>query len=56
MTDMLVQDFFYVVALSEPLDKTLIESKPSREQITEAIQGKVLAWGQWIGKCERKWS
>lgn len=46
-------DFFTIIALSEPLDTKLIESKPERELVAEAIEGKVLAWGRWTGKCER---
>lgn len=49
-------DFFQIVALSEPLDKQLIKSQPSKEQVAEAIKGKVLGWGLWIGSCERKWT
>lgn len=48
--------FFQIVALSEPLDKQLIKSQPSKEQVAEAIKGKVLGWGLWIGSCERKWT
>ncbi|KAB5558435.1 hypothetical protein GE09DRAFT_113606 [Coniochaeta sp. 2T2.1] len=49
-------DFWQIVALSEPLDRELIKSKPTKEQVAEAIHGKVLGWGLWIGACERKWS
>lgn len=50
-------DFFQVVALSEPLPKALLETKPqpTREQIAEEIRGKVLGWGLWVGQYERKW-
>ncbi|KAB5570285.1 phosphatidylethanolamine-binding protein [Coniochaeta sp. 2T2.1] len=48
--------FWQIVALSEPLDKEFVKSKPTKEQIAEAINGKVLSWGLWIGACERKWS
>lgn len=50
-------DFFQIVALSEPLPKALLEAKPqpTREQIAEEIQGKVLGWGLWVGQYERKW-
>ncbi|KAK3942989.1 PEBP-like protein [Diplogelasinospora grovesii] len=48
--------FFEVIALSEPLDKELLKTRPTREQIAEAIQGKVLGWGMWVGVAERKWS
>ena len=38
-------DFFQVVALSEPLDHKLLRSKPTKDQIADAIVGKVLGWG-----------
>ncbi|KAG8165556.1 hypothetical protein KVR01_004108 [Diaporthe batatas] len=47
--------FFEVVALSETLAKDVLESRPTREKIAEAVQGKVLAWGLWVGAYERKW-
>ncbi|KAI0128447.1 phosphatidylethanolamine-binding protein [Xylariales sp. AK1849] len=47
--------FFFVVALSEPLDSGLLASKATREQVADAIQGKVLGWGSWVGSCERVW-
>ena len=49
-------DFWQIVALSEPLDKEFVQSKPTKDQVAEAINGKVLGWGLWIGVCERKWS
>lgn len=48
-------DFFFVVALSEPLDRDMLQARATREQIAEAINGKVLGWGQWFGSCERVW-
>lgn len=54
MTDR-TPDFFQIIALSEPLDKKLLASKASREQVAEAVKGKVLGWGLWVGSCERKW-
>lgn len=50
-------DFYQIVALSEPLPKDLLTSKPqpSREQVAEKIQGKVLGWGLWVGSYERRW-
>jgi hypothetical protein len=50
-----MKDFFDIIALSEPLDETLVASKPTREQVAKAIDGKVIAWGRWTGQCERKW-
>ncbi len=49
-------DFFEVIALSEPLDKGLLKSKITREQAAEAIKGKVVGWGMWVGSCERRWT
>ena len=48
-------DFFDIIALNEPLAETFIASKPTREQVAEKINGKVIAWGRWTGQCERKW-
>lgn len=50
-------DFYQIVALSEPLPAELLTSKPqpSREQVAEKIQGKVLGWGLWVGSYERTW-
>lgn len=47
--------FFQVIALSEPLDPNLLKAKARREQIGEAIVGKVLGWGLWVGVAERRW-
>lgn len=50
-------DYYQIVALSEPLPKDLLTCKPlpSREQVADKIQGKVLGWGLWVGSYERKW-
>ncbi|KAF6805851.1 hypothetical protein CSOJ01_09207 [Colletotrichum sojae] len=47
--------FFQVVALGEALDKKMLEGHATREQVAEAVKGKVLGWGMWIGSCERRW-
>ncbi|KAK8050007.1 hypothetical protein PG994_011737, partial [Apiospora phragmitis] len=49
-------EFYFVVALSVPLDAGLLKAKATREQIADAIVGKVVGWGQWVGSCERKWT
>jgi hypothetical protein len=49
-------DFFTIVALSEPLDKAMLKKRATRDEIAEAIQGKVLAWGKWVCVAERTWS
>ncbi|KAI8634604.1 PEBP-like protein [Xylariaceae sp. FL1651] len=47
--------FFIVVALKESLDPRLLTAETTREQIADAIEGKVLGWGMWVGVAERKW-
>lgn len=57
ITDNGFLDFYEIVALREPLPKDFVSSQPSptREQVAEKIQGKVLGWGLWVGSYERKW-
>nr|ANF07279.1 phosphatidylethanolamine-binding protein-like protein [Paecilomyces fulvus] len=45
---------FYIVALKEPLDPEQPE-KLNRQTLAEAMTGKVIGWGQWIGTWERPW-
>ncbi|KAJ2969097.1 hypothetical protein NUW58_g10068 [Xylaria curta] len=47
--------FFIVVAINEELDSELLKAETTREQVAEAIEGKVLGWGMWVGVAERKW-
>lgn len=47
--------FYQVIALSEKVDqKGFAGAKPTREELAKAIEGKVLAWGKWVGLFERK--
>ena len=47
--------FYQVIALSEKVDqKDFAAAKPTREELATAIEGKVLAWGMWVGVFERK--
>ena len=47
--------FYQVIALSEKVNqKAFAAAKPTREELAQAIEGKVLAWGMWIGVFERK--
>lgn len=47
--------FYQVIALSEKVDeKGFAAAKPTREELAKAIEGKILAWGMWIGVFERK--
>ena len=47
--------FYQVIALSEMVDgKGFAAGKPTREELARAIEGKVIAWGMWIGVFERK--
>jgi phosphatidylethanolamine-binding protein (PEBP) family uncharacterized protein len=47
--------FFELVALNEPLDPTRLSPLPTKEELSEAIKGKVAGWGLWIGIFENKW-
>jgi phosphatidylethanolamine-binding protein (PEBP) family uncharacterized protein len=47
--------FFIIVALNKPLDSELLTAETTREQVAEAIEGKVLGWGMWVGVAERIW-
>ncbi|KAK7924149.1 hypothetical protein PG985_006203 [Apiospora marii] len=39
-----------------PLEAGLLKAKATREQVADAVVGKVAGWGQWVGSCERKWT
>jgi phosphatidylethanolamine-binding protein (PEBP) family uncharacterized protein len=45
---------FTIVALDAPLDFDNPE-KVSKNDIKEAMVGKVIGWGQWVGVYERVW-
>ena len=47
--------FYTLVALKEPLDTSNMSPLATKKEITEAIQGKIIGWGLWIGLFERKW-
>ncbi|KZF26793.1 PEBP-like protein [Xylona heveae TC161] len=48
--------WYQVIALKEPLDRTVLSSPlATKKEIAQAIQGKVVGWGAWIGVYERKW-
>ena len=47
--------FYQVIALNARVDQAgFAAAKPTREELATAIEGKVLAWGMWIGVFERK--
>lgn len=48
-------DFYMIIALSEPLSPELLRSKATRDQLADAINGKVLGWGMWVASAERVW-
>lgn len=50
--------FHQVVALNAKVGQTgFAAAKATREKLASEIEGKVLAWGAWIGVFERKlWS
>lgn len=45
--------FFEVIALKEPLDG--LAEMPTRKEIADAIVGKVVGWGVWVGVFEKVW-
>lgn len=45
--------FFQIVGLSEALDAAGLSSPATTEEVVSKIDGKVVAWGQWIGIWER---
>ncbi|EED19758.1 conserved hypothetical protein [Talaromyces stipitatus ATCC 10500] len=46
--------FFEIVALSEPIDtEKLSVTGATREELVKKLEGKVIAWGQWVGVWER---
>ena len=50
--------FFQVVGLSERMDWDEVEGEAGSERLSlavlkEKVQGKVVAWGVWIGTFER---
>jgi len=47
--------FFSVVALKEELNFGGGSTLVKKEEVLKALNGKVLAWGTWIGTFERKW-
>ena len=47
--------FYTLVALKELLDTSKMSPVATKKEIAEAIQGKIIGWGQWIGLFERKW-
>lgn len=47
--------FYQLIALNEPLDLVELGENVTKEQLAEAIVGKVVGWGIWIGSFERKW-
>lgn len=47
--------FYQLIALDQPLEIKVLGPKATKTKIAEAIEGKVVGWGSWVGVCERKW-
>lgn len=47
--------FYTLVALKAPLDTKTLSPLATKKEIGEAMEGKMVGWGQWIGLYERKW-
>ena len=42
--------FYEIVALSEPIDTSkLSKTGATREELVKELEGKVIAWGEWVG-------
>jgi phosphatidylethanolamine-binding protein (PEBP) family uncharacterized protein len=46
---------FDVIGLKEKLDAKNLNEIPTKEDLSKAIDGKVVGWGRWMGTFERKW-
>jgi len=47
--------FFQVVALKETLDTATLSPVATKAELVQAIEGKILGYGIWIGVFEEKW-
>ncbi|KAK9235716.1 phosphatidylethanolamine-binding protein [Lipomyces kononenkoae] len=47
--------YYTLVALKEPLDTSKMSALATKKEIAQAIEGKMIGWGQWVGLFERKW-
>lgn len=47
--------FFQVVGLKDKLDVNKMKPVATRDEILKAVEGKLVGWGEWIGKYEEKW-
>ena len=45
---------FQVVGLRSTLDVNSLSQLPTKTELERAVQGKVVAWGLWVGTFERK--
>ena len=45
---------FQVVGLRSTLDVGMLGQAPTKIDLERAVEGKVAAWGQWVGTFERK--
>lgn len=46
--------FYEIVALSEKIDTTKLSGTgATREELVKQLEGKVIAWGEWMGVWER---
>ncbi|KAH8692588.1 phosphatidylethanolamine-binding protein [Talaromyces proteolyticus] len=45
--------FFQIIGLGEPLDTSKLSPAATKAEIVEQMDGKLVAWGEWIGVWER---
>ncbi|KAK7894557.1 hypothetical protein LTR67_006318 [Exophiala xenobiotica] len=48
--------FFQVIALNEKLDLDKLKPVATKAELKEAIRGKIIGYGLWIGIFENKWA
>jgi phosphatidylethanolamine-binding protein (PEBP) family uncharacterized protein len=47
--------FYQLIALKERVDVDKLSAVVTKEELAREIEGKIAAWGVWIGIFERKW-
>lgn len=47
--------FFILVGLTKKLDSRMLSKVPTKEEVEEAIVGKVAGWGMWEATFEQQW-
>ena len=46
--------YFQLIAVKDTVDKRELSQFPTKSSFQGAIEGKVVAWGEWMGTVERR--